>query len=72
MNLNVFNMAIAQHYQNVDNAIAYLTDLYNDDVDITDIRVFNSVMQRYGLLDDGFESEQEYIKEEIKRRIKTS
>lgn len=72
MNLNIFNMAIAQHYQNVDNAIAYLTDLYKDDVDITERRVFNAVMKRYGLLDDGFESEQEYIKEEVKRRLKIS
>ena len=69
MNFTPFNMAIAQHYENVDNAIAYLIDLWRDDVDITDERVFLKVMARYGLNDDGFESEHEFIKSEIKRRI---
>ena len=69
MKINPFNMAIAQHYQNVDNAIAYLIDLWRDDVDITDERVFLKVMARYGLNDDGFESEHDYIKSEIQRRL---
>jgi 2-hydroxychromene-2-carboxylate isomerase len=69
MSINIFNIAIAEHYENVDNAIAYLSDLYNDDVDIFDAEVFNAVMKRYGLLDDGFESEQEYIIKQLKERL---
>ena len=69
MNLHIFNMAIAEHYQNVDNAIAYLVDLWKDDVDIGDREIFNKVMARYGLNDDGFESEHEYIIQEVARRI---
>ena len=69
MNCNPFAMAIAQHYNNVDNAISYLVDLWNDDVDITDAAIFENVLRRYGLLDDGFESEAEYIAQEVQRRI---
>jgi 2-hydroxychromene-2-carboxylate isomerase len=69
MSFNVLNMAIAQHFENVDSAINYLVGLYKDDVDITDKNVFNKVMRRYGLNDDGFESERDYIMSEVKRRI---
>lgn len=70
MNFNILNMAIAEHYEKVDNAINYLIDLYYDDCDITNPILFNQVMARYGLNDDGFESEREYIMQEIKRRIR--
>lgn len=69
MNFNILNMAIAEHYGNVDNAINYLIGLYYDDCDITNSILFNQVMARYGLNDDGFESEREYIMQEVKRRI---
>ena len=69
MSFNVLNMAIAQHFENVDSAINYLVGLHKDDVDITDKNVFNKVMRRYGLNDDGFESERDYIMSEVKRRI---
>ena len=69
MNFNVFNMAIAQHFENVDSAINYLVGLHKDDVDIMDKKTFNAVMKRYGLNDDGFESERDYIMSEVKRRI---
>lgn len=69
MNFHVFNMAIAEHYQNVDNAIAYLVDLWKDDVDIADREIFNKVMARYSLNDDGFESERDYIIQEVSKRI---
>ena len=69
MNFNPLNIAIAQHYENVDKAINYLIDLYNDDVDITDKKIFNGVMEQYGLLNDGFVSERKYIIEEVKRKL---
>ena len=67
---SIFNIAIAEHYENVDNAINYLVDLYLDDVEIDDVTVFNAVMARYGLLDDGFESEYKYIIQEVEKRIR--
>lgn len=67
---SIFNIAIAEHYENVDNAINYLVDLYLDDVEIDDATVFNAVMARYGLLDDGFESEHKYIIQEVEKRIR--
>jgi len=70
MNFNILNMAIAEHYEKVENAINYLVDLYYDDYDITNPLIFNQVMTRYGLDDDGFESEREHIMQEVERRIK--
>ena len=52
-NSNIFNLAIAEHYQNVENAIHYLLDLHYDDVDIFDQEIFNAVLRKYNLLDDG-------------------
>ena len=69
MNNTPFEMAIKQHHQNVDNAIAYLVDLYKDDVDIGDPHIFNAVMRRYGLHKDGFASEREYIIKEVGKRL---
>lgn len=67
MNFSILNMAIAEHYDNVEKAICYLVDLARDDIDITDNEIFTSVMKRYDLLDDGFESEREYILEQVKK-----
>lgn len=64
------NFAVMQHYENVEKAIKYLIDLYYDDVDIEDLEVFNAVLKRYGLYEDGFESEVEYIIQEVTKRIK--
>ena len=61
--------AIFQHHENVDSAIDCLIDLYHDGVDIGDRKIFNAVMERYGLLDDGFCSEEEYIIKEVRKRI---
>jgi len=69
MNFNPLNIAIAQHYENVEKAINYLVDLYYDDVDIADKKIFDEVMKQYGLLDDGFESEQEYIIQQVSKKI---
>lgn len=68
-NSNIFNLAIAEHYQNVENAIHYLLDLHYDDVDIFDQEIFNAVLRKYNLLDDGFESEAQYIIEEVNKRL---
>lgn len=66
---NPLSMAITEHYQARDLAIRKLIDMYYDDYDIEDEDLFNSVLARYGLLNDGFESEKEYIIKTIQRRI---
>ena len=69
MNFDTLNPAIAEHYQARDLAIRKLIDMYYDDYDITDKELFNSVLARYGLLEDGFCSEEAYIIKEIEKRI---
>ena len=60
---------VKHHYEAVSGAIDRLVDMYNDDIDIGDRRIFNSVLKHYGLLDDGFCSEEAYIVEEVNKRI---
>lgn len=67
--MNAFNFAIADHYEKVDGAINYLIGLAHDDVDINDPEIFRFVLRKYNLLDDGFESEAEYIIEEVNKRL---
>lgn len=70
MNFNpAMNFAIAQHYEDLDGVINYLVDLFNDDIDPFDTVVFDRVMHHYGLDDDGFESEIDYIIQEVSKRI---
>ena len=66
---NPISMAIAEHYEARDLAIRKLIDMHNDDYDIEDEKIFNAVLKRYGLLDDGFCSEKEYIKKAIFKEI---
>lgn len=66
---NPASFIIGQHYEAVDLAINKLVDLYHDDFDIEDRCIFDSVLARYGLLDDGFESEEKYIIEKVRERI---
>lgn len=46
---NTASYMIAQQQQNIDNAIAYLVDLWLDDVDIQEEEVFYSVLKKYKL-----------------------
>ena len=46
---NVTSYMIAQQQQNIDNAIAYLVDLWFDDVDIREEEIFYSVLKKYKL-----------------------
>ena len=63
-------MAYQQHIEARDLAIKQLISLYRTGVDIGDREIFNSVLARYGLFKDGFESEAEYIIQEVSRRIR--
>lgn len=46
---NAASYMIAQQQQNIDNAIAYLVDLWLDDVDICEEEIFYSVLKKYRL-----------------------
>ena len=46
---NAASYMIAQQQQNIDNAIAYLVDLWFDDVDIREEEIFYSVLKKYKL-----------------------
>lgn len=46
---NAASYMIAQQQQNIDNAIAYLIDLWLDDIDIQEEEVFYSVLKKYKL-----------------------
>ena len=67
---NPASFIIGQHYEARDLAIRKLVDLYYDYYDIGDRSLFNSVLARYGLLDDGFNSEEDYIIEQVNKEIK--
>jgi hypothetical protein len=67
--MNPTEIAIRHHYLSLEKAIDKLVDLYKDDYDITDRDIFNATLARYGLLDDGFCSEEAYIIQEVKRRL---
>lgn len=66
---NAISAAIAEHYQARDLAIRKLIDMHNDDYDITDEKIFYKTLEWYGLLDDGFSSEEDYIRKEVSKRI---
>ena len=63
------SMAIAEHYEARDLAVRKLIEMHNDGYDISNREIFNSVLARYGLLEDGFCSEEEYIIQAVGRRI---
>ena len=67
--MNPVEMAVKHHYSSLEMAINKLVDLYKDDYDITNRDIFNATLARYGLLDDGFCSEEAYIIQEVKRRL---
>ena len=68
---NTASFAIAQHYQARDMVIRRLVDLHKDDFDINDNDLFYSVLDQYGLLEDGFalETDIDYIVKEVNKRI---
>jgi hypothetical protein len=67
---NPASFIIGQHYEARDLAINRLVGLYKQGIDIGDRDIFNSVLARYGLLDDGFCSEEEHIINEVNRRLR--
>ena len=66
---NPMELAIAQHYQARDAAIKHLVRAYRDGVDIGDRRNFETILDLYDLRTDGFESEEEYIIQEVSKQL---
>ena len=62
-------MAYQQHIEARDLAINRLVDMYFDDYDITNREIFNATLARYGLIKDGFCSEEGYIIQEVVKKI---
>lgn len=66
---NSASFATGQHYEALDLAIEQLVALYKNGYDIEDEDLFNTTLARYGLLNNGFCSEEDYIVEEVVKRI---
>ena len=54
MNFNMFNPAIATHYENLDAAIDHLARLINEGCSMNDTRLLQAVLRDHDLLNDGF------------------
>lgn len=59
-----FMDADTERRANIENAIAYFIDLYDDDVEINDQSIIDSVLERYGL-DDLTYGEGRYISTKV-------
>ena len=57
-----------QRQESIDNAIRYLVDLHEDDVDISDPKIVKYVLKHYGISDVDT-CELARIETEVKRRI---
>ena len=62
--------AVAQHYEARDQAIDKLVELYFEGISIDDREMFIEVLSNYGLIEDGFIPEEEYIIQEVGKKIK--
>ena len=62
-------LAYKNHVEARDLAINRLVDMYFDDYDITNREIFNATLARYGLIKDGFCLEEDYIIQEVTKKI---
>lgn len=65
----IMETALKEHYEARDRAIERLVQLKNDDFNIEDEVIIDSIMERYGLTHDGFPSEKQYILQEALKRV---
>ena len=65
---NAASYMIAQQQQNIDNAIAYLVDLWLDDVDIQEEEVLHSVLKKYKLTNIS-SADFDYIVQQVNMKI---
>lgn len=63
-----FSLAVAQHHENCDMAIAQLISLYKKGYDIYDPDLYCEVFEFCGIAEDGF-SDQHYIFQRVKEEL---
>lgn len=65
-----FNYALMHHYERLDAAIEELADLWRQGVDVNDNDIYYEVLERNGLLNDGFTLDHDEIAQQVNRRLK--
>lgn len=63
-------IAYKEHIAAQDHAIERLVALHNSGVDIGDRPTFYATLRACGLMNDGFEVDEDYIIREVSRRIR--
>lgn len=65
-----FNYALMHHYECVDAAVKELADLWHQGVDVNDNDIYYEVLERHGLLNDGFTLDHDEIARQVNRRLR--
>ena len=65
---DISTIAYAEHCNNVENAVRFMVNLMQDDIDPSDPEVFNSVMKRFDLDSDGFSISYDDIMAKVRER----
>ena len=61
--------ALMEHYKRVDAAVEELTDLWHQGIDVNDNDIYYEVLERNGLLNDGFTLDHDEIARQVNRRL---
>lgn len=62
--------ALMEHYERVDAAVEELADLWHQGIDVNDNDIYYEVLERNGLLNDGFTLDHDEIARQVNRRLK--
>ena len=65
-----FNYALMEHYERIDAAVEELADLWHLGVDVNDNDIYYKVLERNGLLNDGFTLDHDEIARQVNRRLR--
>ena len=65
-----FNYALLEHYERIDAAVKELADLWHLGVDVNDNDIYYKVLERHGLLNDGFTLDHNEIAQQVNRRLR--
>lgn len=65
-----FNYALMHHYERIDAAVKELADLWHQGVDVNDNNIYYEVLERNGLLNDGFTLDHDEIARQVNRRLR--
>lgn len=62
--------ALMEHYKRVDAAVEELAALWHQGVDVNDDDIYFEVLERNGLLNDGFTLDHDEIAYQVNRRLR--